>query len=81
MGVRIFSDGRDSKDGLSLAFKRRLPHRQRRRRDRYLNRRRELVDALTACGLMPLDSSERHGLAQLNPYALRARPRPQAHAA
>ena len=73
LGVRIFSDGRNPKDGSSLAFQRRLPRSQRRRRDRYLHRRRELVDALTACGLMPPDADGRHRVAQLDPHALRAR--------
>ena len=73
MGVRVFSDGRDPKDGSSLAFKRRIQRGQRRRRDRYLDRRSELVDTLVACGLMPPDSDARRTVAQLDPYALRAR--------
>jgi CRISPR-associated endonuclease Csn1 len=73
MGVRIFSDGRNPKDGSSLAVQRRLPRGQRRRRDRYLQRRAELMDALVALGLMPSEDDERKALEELDPYALRAR--------
>ena len=73
MGVRIFSDGRNPKDGSSLAVQRRVPRGQRRRRDRYLQRRADLLDALVACGLMPPDEDARRALARLDPYALRAR--------
>ena len=73
MGVRIFSDGRNPKDKSSLAVQRRLPRGQRRRRDRYLQRRADLMDALVALGLMPPDDDERKVLERLDPYALRAR--------
>ena len=73
MGVRIFSDGRNPKDGSSLAVQRRVPRGQRRRRDRYLQRRADLLDALVACGLMPPDEDARQNVARLDPYALRAR--------
>lgn len=73
MGVRIFSDGRNPKDGSSLAVQRRLPRGQRRRRDRYIKRRTDLIDALVALGLMPPDNDERKALEQLDPYVLRAR--------
>ncbi len=73
MGVRIFSDGRNPKDGSSLAVQRRVPRGQRRRRDRYLKRRSELLDALVACGLMPPEEDERRNVARLDPYELRAR--------
>ncbi len=73
LGVRVFSDGRNPQDGTSLAAQRRLPRGQRRRRDRYLKRRGDLLDALTSCGLMPPDEDARRGVAALDPYQLRAR--------
>lgn len=73
MGVRIFSDGRNPKDGSSLAVARRVPRGMRRRRDRYLRRRTDLMDALIALDLMPSDEAERQALVALDPYELRAR--------
>ena len=73
MGVRIFQDGRSPKDGSSNAAKRRIPRGQRRRRDRYLKRRNDLMEELVARGLMPADEHERRNIAKLNPYVLRAR--------
>ena len=70
-GVRIFSDGRNPKDGTSLAVQRRVPRGMRKRRDRYLRRRTDLMALLIATGLMPSDEAERKGLQTLNPYALR----------
>ena len=71
IGVRIFQDGRNPKDGTSNAVKRRIPRGQRRRRDRYLKRRSELMEALVEFGLMPADEDERKALAGLAPYTLR----------
>jgi CRISPR-associated endonuclease Csn1 len=73
LGVRIFSDGRNPKDGSSLAVQRRVPRGMRRRRDRYLDRRSDLMHALIALGLMPGDEAERKALEALDPYALRAK--------
>ncbi len=73
MGVRIFPDGRDEQSKQSNAVDRRVARGQRRRRDRYLQRRRDLMQALTECGLMPSDSNERKALESLEPYELRAR--------
>ena len=73
LGVRVYSDGRNPRDGSSLAAQRRVPRGQRRRRDRYLRRRADLLDALVACGLMPPDEDARQALTQLDPYELRAR--------
>ena len=73
MGVRIFSDGRNPKDGSSLAVQRRLPRGQRRRRDRYLKRRTDLIDTLRVLGLMPADDDECRTLKRLDPYELRIR--------
>ena len=72
-GVRIFSDGRNPKDGSSLAVQRRVPRGMRRRRDRYLDRRHDLMEALIALGLMPPDEGGRKGLETLDPYELRAK--------
>lgn len=71
MGSRIFPDGRTQKSGASLARDRRLARGQRRRRDRYLSRRDELMNALIALRLMPADKQERKALARLDPYKLR----------
>ncbi|MEP0708905.1 type II CRISPR RNA-guided endonuclease Cas9 [Parvibaculum sp.] len=71
-GVRIFSDGRNPKDGTSLAVQRRVPRGMRRRRDRYLGRRSDLMNHLIAFGLMPGDEAGRKALEALDPYALRA---------
>jgi CRISPR-associated endonuclease Csn1 len=72
-GVRIFSDGRNPKDGSSLAVMRRVPRGMRRRRDRYLRRRHDLMNVLIATGLMPPDITERKNLQNADPYALRDR--------
>src|SRR5439155_1263545 len=60
------------KDGASLAVQRRGPRGMRRRRDRYLLRRDDLMEMLRAGGLMPPDEAERKSLETLDPYALRA---------
>lgn len=73
LGVRIFSDGRNPKDGTSLAVARRGPRSTRRRRDRYLRRRDDLMQALIVVGLMPDGEAERQALTMLDPYSLRAR--------
>src|SRR5579883_771065 len=72
-GVRIFGDGRNPKDGSSLAVERRIPRGMRRRRDRYLRRRAELMEELIVLRLMPADEAERQALAALDPYELRAK--------
>src|SRR6185295_19205826 len=56
-GVRIFPDGRDPK-GTSNASGRRDARSARWRRDRYLRRRAELMEALVRHGLMPADRAE-----------------------
>lgn len=72
LGVRVFPDGRNPKDKSSLAVARRQARAMRRRRDRYLQRRAALLNALTRFGLMPVGEAERRAVAQLDPYALRA---------
>jgi CRISPR-associated endonuclease Csn1 len=71
-GVRIFKDGRNPKDGESLAKMRRVPKQARKRRDRFVLRRADLIEALTQEGLMPDDEPARKALEELDPYQLRA---------
>jgi CRISPR-associated endonuclease Csn1 len=71
-GVRIYPDGRDPKSKESNAADRRLARGMRRRRDRYLKRRGNLMALLIKHGLMPADEAERKALETLNPYELRA---------
>ena len=59
LGVRIYTDGRNPKDGSSLAVQRRVPRSMRKHRDRYIERRTDLMNALIALGLMPDDEAER----------------------
>ena len=73
LGARIYSDGRNPKDGTSLAVARREPRGMRRRRDRYLRRRDDLMEMLITLDLMPADETERHALVTLDPYELRAK--------
>src|SRR5262245_25585687 len=71
-GVRLFDDGRNPKDGRSLAEMRRIPRAARRRRDRYVLRRRELIAELIHHDLIPAHEPAQRGLAVLDPFALRA---------
>ncbi len=73
LGSRIFSDGRDPKSGASLAVDRRAARSMRRRRDRFKQRQRALIQHLARDGLFPSEDSERKLLAGLDPYVLRAR--------
>ena len=72
-GVRIFSDGRNPKDGSSLAVTRREARAMRRRRDRLLKRKSRMMQTLIAHGFFPKVEAERKALETLNPYALRAK--------
>ena len=72
-GVRIFSDGRNPKDGSSLAVTRRLARQQRRMRDRKLKRQARLMEALSEHGLMPATQEAQKLLEHIDPYAVRAR--------
>ncbi|MCX8516775.1 MAG: type II CRISPR RNA-guided endonuclease Cas9 [Rhodoferax sp.] len=72
-GVRIFSDGRNPKDGSSLAVKRREARSMRRRRDRLLRRKTCVLKTLVDHGFFPKDEAARKALVTLNPYALRAK--------
>lgn len=72
-GVRIFSDGRNPKDGSSLAVTRREARAMRRRRDRLLKRKARMMQTLTMHGFFPKDEAARKALETLNPYLLRAK--------
>lgn len=72
-GVRIFSDGRNPKDGSSLAVSRRNARAMRRRRDRLLKRKARMMRLLVEHGFFPIDEAQRKALELLNPYALRAK--------
>ena len=84
--VRIFSTGRNPKNGESFAVERRLKRGQRRRRDRYLQRKHDVMCLLIRYGLMPADPAARKTLEGKteqtheaweknpnNPYMLRAK--------
>ena len=71
LGVRIYPDGRNPKDGASLAVARRVPRSMRRRRDRYLARRAQLLATLRRFGLMATAADEQKRIAALDPYKLR----------
>ncbi len=72
-GVRIFSDGRNPKDGSSLAVTRREARTMRRRRDRLLKRKTRMMRTLIEYGFFPADETQRKALETLNPYMLRAK--------
>lgn len=72
-GVRIFSDGRNPKDGSSLAVTRREARSMRRRRDRLLKRKARMLKLLTEYGFFPNSEESRKELETLNPYELRAK--------
>lgn len=72
-GVRIFSDGRNPKDGSSLAVTRRAARAMRRRRDRLLKRKSRMLGQLVRHGFFPADEAARKALERINPYELRAK--------
>lgn len=71
-GSRIFAEGRDAKTR-ALAATRREKRSARRRRDRFKQRQRFLLDELTRAGLFPKNADERKKLQKLNPLELRAK--------
>lgn len=73
MGVRIFSDGRNPKDLASLAASRRIARQARRRRDRALQRKKQVFNLLVEFGLMPKEVESQKALTKLDPYELRAK--------
>jgi CRISPR-associated endonuclease Csn1 len=72
-GVRIFSDGRNPKDGSSLAVSRREARAMRRRRDRLLKRKNRMMTTLLCHGFFPQDDAARKALVNTDPFALRAK--------
>ncbi len=72
-GVRIFSNGRNPKDGSSLAVTRREARAMRRRRDRLLKRKTRMMRTLIEYGFFPDEVTERKALLTMNPFALRAK--------
>jgi CRISPR-associated endonuclease Csn1 len=72
-GVRIFSDGREPETGEPLAIARRIARGMRRRRDRFLSRKKTLMNYLIQINLMPQDELSRKKLELLNPYELRTK--------
>lgn len=77
-GVRIFSDGRNPKDGSSLAVSRREARAMRRRRDRLLKRKHRMMSTLLRHGFFPQDEAARKALEKQDPFALRAKGLDQA---
>ncbi|MEQ1532185.1 MAG: type II CRISPR RNA-guided endonuclease Cas9 [Sideroxydans sp.] len=72
-GVRIFSNGRNPKDGSSLAVTRREARAMRRRRDRLLKRKARMMRTLIEYGFFPAEESQRKMLETINPFTLRAK--------
>ena len=73
MGVRIFDDGRDPKTKVPLGVARRLAKQNRKMLDRYLRRRKRLIDALIEFKIWPAEESQRKALCLLNPYNIRTK--------
>lgn len=76
MGVRIFSNGRESaaenKVGAPLNETRRLARQMRRQRDRKVRRKKAMLNYLVSIGYFPEDEAERKAIALLDPYELRS---------
>lgn len=72
-GVRIFPDGRNPKDGSSLAVTRRMARAMRRRRDRLLARKSRMMRNLIKHGFFPTEVGPRKAMELVDPYALRAK--------
>ncbi|MEY5100558.1 MAG: hypothetical protein RJA36_3277 [Pseudomonadota bacterium] len=70
--VRIFGDGRNPKDGSSLAVTRREARAMRRRRDRLLRRKARMIRWLVEHGFFAAEPEQRKALEKLDPYHLRA---------
>lgn len=79
MGVRIFSDGRNPKDGQSLAAMRRVPKGMRKTRDRAKNRNTRFLQELRRYNLLPMEGAPESptegdpGVLGQDPYVLRMR--------
>lgn len=74
MGVRIYSDGRDSKSQEPLAVTRRNARGMRKRRDRLLRRKKRLMQLLIEQGFWSEVEAERKILENtINPYEIRCK--------
>ncbi|HOV17011.1 MAG TPA: type II CRISPR RNA-guided endonuclease Cas9 [Candidatus Cloacimonadota bacterium] len=71
MGVRIFPDGRDDKSKEPLSVKRRTVRGARRNHDRYLLRRKALLNFFDREKWLPQTEPERHEVFLLDPITLR----------
>ncbi len=72
-GVKIFTDGRESKSQTTLKGIRREKRSARRNRDRKLARNKSLITNLKTIKLLPINEAEFRLLQYLNPYQLRAK--------
>ena len=77
-GARIFSDGRNPKDGSSLAVTRREARAMCRRRDRLLKRKSRMMATLLRHGFFPQDDAARKTLVNTDPFELRSKGLEQA---
>lgn len=73
LGSRIFSDGRNPKDQTTLASSRRQKRHERRRRDRFLQRKKLVLNQLIKMGLFPKIEEEQQELKNLDVLTLRAK--------
>jgi len=72
LGANLFSDGRAPNTGESLAALRRVPRGARRRRDRYLQRRKHVLNLLQQHQFLPTDENELARILRADPYPIRA---------
>lgn len=73
IGSRIFTDGRNPKDQTTLASKRRQKRHERRRRDRFKQRKKLVLNQLIKMGLFPTNTQEQQELKSLDVLTLRAK--------
>ncbi|MBS9778404.1 MAG: type II CRISPR RNA-guided endonuclease Cas9 [Gammaproteobacteria bacterium] len=72
-GVRIFPSGRDDKSKAPTSVTRREKRGARRNRDRYIMRRKTLLNYMIQHGLQPQSENDRKQLAEREPLELRAK--------
>ncbi len=70
-GVRIFSNSRNAKTNIPLSVERREARGMRRRRDRFLQRKRGVLNLLRRKALLPSDAKDKQSFANMDPYLLR----------
>lgn len=70
-GVRLYPPSREAKSKEPLNYKRRIAKQSRRNRDRYLQRRKKLLNYMINVGLQPESKEERSKLAERDPWELR----------